>query len=118
MPQSIPATLIPGDGIGPEIVDSTVTVLAALGAPFEWDTQIAGLEGVKTAGDPLPSKTIDSIKRTRLALKGPLETPSAGGYRSSNVRLREEFKLYANLRPARTLIPGGRFDNIDLVVVR
>src|ERR1700720_3977429 len=118
MPQSIPATLIPGDGIGPEIVDSTVTVLAALGAPFEWDTQIAGLEGVKTAGDPLPSKTIDSIKRTRLALKGPLETPSAGGYRSSNVRLREEFKLYANLRPARTLISGGRFDNIDLVVVR
>jgi isocitrate dehydrogenase (NAD+) len=118
MPQSIPATLIPGDGIGPEIVDSTLAVLKALGAPFEWDTQIAGLEGVKTAGDPLPPKTIDSIRRTRLALKGPLETPSGGGYRSSNVRLREEFKLYANLRPARTLIPGGRFDKIDLVVVR
>jgi isocitrate dehydrogenase (NAD+) len=118
MPQSIPATLIPGDGIGPEIVDSTVAVLKALGAPFEWDTQIAGLEGVKTAGDPLPPKTIDSIRRTRLALKGPLETPSGSGYRSSNVRLREEFKLYANLRPARTLIPGGRFDKIDLVVVR
>ena len=118
MPQTIPATLIPGDGIGPEIVDSTVAVLKALGAPFEWDTQIAGLEGVKTAGDPLPPKTIDSIRRTRLALKGPLETPSGGGYRSSNVRLREEFKLYANLRPARTLIPGGRFDKIDLVVVR
>ena len=79
---------------------------------------MAGLEGVKTAGDPLPPNTIASIKRTRLALKGPLETPSGGGYRSSNVRLREEFKLYANLRPARTLIPGGRFDNIDLVVVR
>jgi isocitrate dehydrogenase (NAD+) len=118
MPQSIPATLIPGDGIGPEIIDATLAVLEALGAPFEWDTQIAGLEGVKTAGDPLPAKVIDSIKRTRLALKGPLETPSGGGYRSSNVRLREEFKLYANLRPARTLIPGGRFDNIDLVVVR
>jgi isocitrate dehydrogenase (NAD+) len=118
MPQLIPATLIPGDGIGPEIVDATVAVLEALGAPFEWDTQVAGLEGVKTAGDPLPPKTIDSIKRTRLALKGPLETPSGGGYRSSNVRLREEFKLYANLRPARTLIPGGRFDNVDLVVVR
>ncbi len=73
---------------------------------------------MKTAGDPLPPKTIDSITRTRLALKGPLETPSGGGYRSSNVRLREQFKLYANLRPARTLIPGGRFDNIDLVVVR
>ena len=118
MPQSIPATLIPGDGIGPEIVDAAVAVLEALGAPFQWDRQIAGLEGVKTAGDPLPPKTIDSIRRTRLALKGPLETPSGGGYRSSNVRLREEFKLYANLRPARTLIPGGRFDNIDLVVVR
>ena len=118
MPQSIPATLIPGDGIGPEIIDATVAALKALGAPFEWDTQIAGLEGVKTAGDPLPPKTIDSIRRTRLALKGPLETPSGGGYRSSNVRLREEFKLYANLRPARTLIPGGRFDKIDLVVVR
>src|SRR6202045_1491862 len=116
MPRPIPATLIPGDGIGPEIVDATGAVLEALGAPFEWDAQIAGLEGVKTAGDPLPSKTIDSIKRTRLALKGPLETPSAGGYRSSNVRLREEFKLYANLGPERTLVPGGRFDNIDLVV--
>ena len=118
MPQSIPATLIPGDGIGPEIIDAAVAALKALGAPFEWDTQIAGLEGVKTAGDPLPPKTIESIRRTRLALKGPLETPSGGGYRSSNVRLREEFKLYANLRPARTLIPGGRFDKIDLVVVR
>src|SRR5258706_2453706 len=118
MPQPIPATLIPGDGIGPEIVDATLAALEALGTPFQWDTQVAGLEGVKSAGDPLPPKTIDSIRHTRLALKGPLETPSAGGYRSSNVRLREEFKLYANLRPARTLIPGGRFDNIDLVVVR
>jgi len=118
MPHSIPATLIPGDGIGREIIDATVAVLDALGAPFEWDTRVAGLEGVKTAGDPLPPDTIASIRRTRLALKGPLETPSGGGYRSSNVRLREEFKLYANLRPARTLIPGGRFDNIDLVVVR
>ena len=118
MAQSIPATLIPGDGIGPEIVDAAVSVLSALGAPFEWERHTAGLEGVKTAGDPLPPDTIASIKRTRLALKGPLETPSGGGYRSSNVRLREEFKLYANLRPARTLIPGGRFDNIDLVVVR
>ncbi len=118
MPPTIPATLIPGDGIGPEIVDATLAALDALGAPFQWDRQAAGLEGVKVAGDPLPPSTIDSIHRTRLALKGPLETPSGGGYRSSNVRLREEFKLYANLRPARTLIPGGRFDKIDLVVVR
>jgi isocitrate dehydrogenase (NAD+) len=118
MPEPIPATLIPGDGIGPEIVDATLAVLDALGAPFAWDRQVAGLEGVNVAGDPLPAATLDSIRRTRLALKGPLETPSGGGYRSSNVRLREEFQLYANLRPARTLIPGGRFDHIDLVVVR
>ncbi len=118
MPTSIPATLIPGDGIGPEIVDTTLAVLDALKAPFEWDRQVAGLGGVKTAGDPLPQATLDSIRRTRLALKGPLETPSGGGYRSSNVRLREEFQLYANLRPVRTIIPGGRFENIDLVVVR
>jgi isocitrate dehydrogenase (NAD+) len=114
----IPATLLPGDGIGPEIVDATLAVLDALGAPFAWDTQIAGAEGVKREGDPLPAATLASIRRTRLALKGPLETPSGGGYRSSNVRLREAFQLYANLRPARTIIPGGRFDNIDLVVVR
>ncbi len=114
----IPATLIPGDGIGPEIVDATLAALDALGVRFEWDRQIAGLQGAKSAGDPLPQATLDSIRRTRLALKGPLETPSGGGYRSSNVRLREAFKLYANLRPARTLIPGGRFDHIDLVIVR
>lgn len=118
MSNTIPATLIPGDGIGPEIVDATVAVLAALGAPFEWDRQIAGLGGVESVGDPLPKATLDSIRRTRLALKGPLETPTGGGYRSSNVRLREEFQLYANLRPAQTIIPGGRFDKIDLVVVR
>ena len=115
---AIPATLIPGDGIGPEIVDATLAALNALGAPFVWDRQIAGLEGVTVAGDPLPAATLASIRRTRLALKGPLETPSGGGYRSSNVRLREEFQLYANLRPALTVVPGGRFDKIDLVVVR
>ncbi|ATA53056.1 isocitrate dehydrogenase [Variovorax boronicumulans] len=118
MTTSIPATLIPGDGIGPEIVDATLAALDALKAPFVWDTQIAGLGGVKASGDPLPKATLDSIRSTRLALKGPLETPSGGGYRSSNVRLREEFQLYANLRPARTIIPGGRYDNIDLTVVR
>jgi len=118
MTNPIPATLIPGDGIGPEIVDAALACFDALKVPFEWDRQVAGLEGVTTAGDPLPRATLDSIRRTRLALKGPLETPSGGGYRSSNVRLREEFQLYANLRPARTLVPGGRFDDIDLVVVR
>ncbi len=116
--QAIPATLIPGDGVGPEIVEATLAALAALGAPFEWDRQVAGLEGVKLANDPLPEKTLESIRRTRLALKGPLETPSGGGYRSSNVRLRETFRLFANVRPARTLVPGGRFEKVDLVVVR
>jgi len=114
----IPATLIAGDGIGPEIMDATLAALDALGAPFDWDRQTAGLGGVQACNDPLPPATLDSIRRTRLALKGPLETPVGGGYRSSNVRLREEFKLFANLRPALTVIPGGRFDKIDLVVVR
>ena len=114
----IPATLIPGDGIGPEIIEAAVTVLDAAGAPFQWDVQQAGMAGMKAHGDPLPQPTLESIRRTRLALKGPLATPSGGGYRSSNVRLREEFHLYANVRPARTLIPGGRYENIDLVLVR
>ena len=95
MTAPIPATLIPGDGIGPEIVDATLAALEALQAPFDWDRQVAGLAGVAAAGDPLPDATLASIGRTRLALKGPLETPSGGGYRSSNVRLREEFSLYA-----------------------
>ena len=114
----IPATLIPGDGIGPEIVESVVEILATLGAPFEWDTQLAGMAALSETGDPLPLKTIDSIRRTGLALKGPLTTPVGGGFKSINVTLRQEFELYANLRPARTLIPGGRFDNIDVVLIR
>ncbi len=114
----ISATLIPGDGIGPEITEATLSVLEALGAPFVWDWQVAGAAGVAACGDPLPQACLDSVHRTHLALKGPLETPVGGGYRSSNVRLREEFKLYANLRPAYTIIPGGRFDKIDLVLVR
>ena len=116
--KTVPATLIPGDGIGPEIVDATVKVLNALDAPFAWDTCQAGMKGVAAFGDPLPEATLESIRRTRLALKGPLETPVGGGYRSSNVRLREEFHLYANVRPALTLIPGGRYENIDLVIIR
>ena len=116
--QKIPATLIPGDGIGPEVTAATLEVLGALGAPFEWDTQQAGVAGVKLCGDPLPPETLSSIRKTRLALKGPLATPVGGGFRSSNVRLREEFHLYANLRPARTLVPGGRYEDINLVLVR
>ena len=117
MTPKIPATLIPGDGIGPEIMAATRRILDALGAPFEWDVQQAGMAAVAAAGDPLPPATLDSIRRTGLALKGPLTTPVGGGFRSINVRLREEFKLYANVRPARTLI-AGRYDKIDLVLVR
>ncbi len=114
----IPATLIPGDGIGPEIVDAVLAVLAALGDPFEWDRQEGGIAGIAASGDPLPGATLDSLRRTRLALKGPLTTPVAGGFRSVNVRMREEFHLYANVRPTLTMVPGGRFDNIDLVLIR
>src|SRR3954449_8714674 len=116
--QKIPATLIPGDGIGPEITQAAVEILDTLGAPFAWDEQIGGMAGIQNGGDPLPQTTLDSIKRTKLALKGPLTTPVGGGFRSVNVRLREAFGLYANLRPARTMVPGGRFEDIDLVLVR
>ncbi|MFL4992950.1 MAG: isocitrate/isopropylmalate dehydrogenase family protein [Microvirga sp.] len=116
--QSIPATLIPGDGIGPEITDAVVEILGALGAPFQWDEQIGGMAAIEAGGDPLPQATLDSIKRTKLALKGPLTTPVGGGFRSVNVRLREAFGLYANLRPARTMVPGGRYEDIDVVLVR
>jgi isocitrate dehydrogenase (NAD+) len=76
------------------------------------------MAGIAAGGDPLPPETLDSIRRNKLALKGPLTTPVGGGFRSVNVRLREEFQLYANLRPAQTLVPGGRYDNIDLILVR
>jgi isocitrate dehydrogenase (NAD+) len=115
---AVPATLIPGDGIGPEISSAVVEILDALGAPFAWDVQHGGMAAVAESGDPLPLSLLDSVRRTRLALKGPLATPVGGGFRSVNVRLREEFKLYANLRPARTLIPGERYDDIDIVLVR
>ena len=115
--QKIPATLIPGDGIGPEVSDATLAVLDAVGDPFRWETMTAGMGGIQACGDPLPPDTLASIRRNRLALKGPLTTPVGGGFRSSNVRLREEFELYANLRPARTLVPG-RYEKIDLVLIR
>jgi isocitrate dehydrogenase (NAD+) len=116
--EKIPATLIPGDGIGPEIVKATLKVLDALGASFEWDEQLAGVAAEKACGDPLPQTTLDSIRNTKLALKGPLTTPVGSGFRSINVRLREEFELFANVRPARSFLLGGRFENVDLVLIR
>jgi len=114
----IPATLIPGDGIGPEIVAAVVRVLDVLGGPFAWVTCQAGMAGVTADGDSLPAGTLDSIRRTGLALKGPLTTPVGRGFRSVNVRLREAFQLFANVRPARTIVPGGRYADIDIVLVR
>ena len=114
----IPATLIPGDGIGPEITAAVVDILDVLGAPFDWDQQQGGMAAIENRGDPLPEALLDSIGRTKLALKGPLTTPVGGGFRSVNVRLREAFGLYANLRPVRTMVPGGRYENIDIVLVR
>ena len=116
--QKLAATLIPGDGIGPEITEAVVAILDSAGAPFDWDVQQGGLTAIKDAGDPLPAALLQSIRRTRLALKGPLTTPVGGGFRSVNVRLREEFELYANVRPGRTILPGGRYEDIDLVLIR
>src|SRR5512146_134640 len=111
-------TLIPGDRIGPSLSHATVRTLAAAGAETEWDTQPAGMAGVARCGGPIPDATLDSIKRTKLALKGPLETPVGEGYRSINVALRKTFDLYANVRPARSIVPGGRYGDLDLVLVR
>ena len=115
---AIPCTLIPGDGIGPDITDATLAILAAAGANFDWDRQDAGAAGVAQKGNPMPDETLESIKRTRLALKGPLETPIGEGYRSVNVALRQTFDLYANVRPARDIVPGGRYDGVDIVLIR
>lgn len=112
-----PVTLIPGDGIGPEITDATVRLLDAAGADVTWERAAAGMSAVEACGDPIPSATLDAIARTRVALKGPLETPVGRGYRSVNVALRLRFDLYANVRPAYTIRPG-RYDHVDIVLVR
>ena len=112
-------SLIEGDGIGPEIAAATVKAVEAAGAQIEWERVDAGMGAVERHKDPLPPATIESLKKTQLALKGPLATPSGGGYRSVNVTLRQQFDMYANVRPVRT-IPGvpSRYTNVDLVIVR
>lgn len=114
----IPVTLIPGDGIGPEITGSVLQVFEALGSPFQWNQVPMGLKAFESYGDALPEITLDSFRRTRLALKGPVQTPLASGFRSPLVRLREEFQLFANVRPAHMLVMDGRRDNISFTVVR
>ena len=111
-------TLIPGDGIGPDVTEAAVRIIDAAGAAIEWDRQIAGITAIEASLPPLPDATLESIRKNRVALKGPLTTPVGTGFRSINVALRKEFDLYANVRPARTLVPGGRYEDIDLVLIR
>ncbi|HEY3569658.1 MAG TPA: isocitrate dehydrogenase (NAD(+)) [Thermoanaerobaculia bacterium] len=112
-------TLIPGDGIGPEVSNATVRVLDAAGAEIEWERHIAGAEALEKYGNPLPPEVLESIRRNCLALKGPITTQVGKGFKSINVQLRQELDLYANLRPSRSL-PGiaSRFEGVDIVVVR
>lgn len=114
----IPCTLIRGDGIGPEIVEATLQVLDALKAPFAWREFPAGLAAINLGGDPLPDATLNDMRATRLALKGPLTTPVGTGFRSVNVRIREQLKLYANVRPGRTMLPDWKFQDVDIVLIR
>ena len=112
-------TLIPGDGIGPEITNSVTEILKAAGAEIEWEVQTAGADVAEVEGSPLPDRVIESIKRNKVALKAPVTTPIGKGFRSVNVALRKSLDLYSNLRPCKN-IDGikTRFDNVDLVIVR
>jgi isocitrate dehydrogenase (NAD+) len=112
-------TLIPGDGTGPELTEATRRVLEATGVGFDWDVQEAGVDVMETAGTPLPEETLASVKRNKVALKGPITTPIGTGFRSVNVALRHELGLYACLRPCKTYEGvRSRYDNVDLVLVR
>jgi len=112
-------TLIPGDGIGPELAEATKTVLAATGIGFDWDVQAAGEATIAAEGTPLPDRVIESIRRNGVGLKGPITTPVGSGFRSVNVSLRKELELYANVRPARTMTGvESRYSDVDLIIVR
>ena len=112
-------TLIPGDGVGPEVSEATRRVLEATGVEFEWDVQNAGLGVMEQYGTPMPAPVLESIRRNKVAIKGPLTTPIGKGIRSVNVALRKELDLYALVRPCKSY-PGvrSRYDNIDLIIVR
>ena len=112
-------TLIPGDGIGPEVTDAVVRVLERAGLQVTWETHLAGVLALEKHGDPLPTTLLDSIRRTRVALKGPVTTPVGGGFTSVNVGLRKALDLFVNLRPVWT-IPSvaSRYEHVDLVIVR
>lgn len=112
-------TLIPGDGIGPSIMEAAVEVVEATGVKFEWDTRLAGMAAVEKFDTPIPFETIESIRERKLAFKGPLTTPVGGGFRSVNVALRQEFELFANVRPAISYEGlNNRYNNVNIVTVR
>ena len=112
-------TLIPGDGIGPELAEATRGVLEATGIGFDWDVQEAGEATIATEGTPLPDRVVESIRRNGIAIKGPITTPVGSGFRSVNVGLRQALELYANVRPARTMKGvETRYDDVDLIIVR
>jgi isocitrate dehydrogenase (NAD+) len=112
-------TMIPGDGIGPELAEATRRVLEATGVGFEWEYQEAGEAMIAEHGTPLPEAVLDSIRRNKVALKGPITTPVGGGFRSANVTLRQALGLYANVRPARSMKGlDTRYEDVDLVIVR
>ena len=116
---SYAVTLIPGDGIGPELAGATRGVLEATGITFDWDIQAAGEATIASEGTPLPDRVIESIRGNGVAIKGPITTPVGGGFRSVNVGLRQALQLYANVRPARTMKGvASRYDAIDLIIVR
>jgi isocitrate dehydrogenase (NAD+) len=112
-------TLLPGDGIGPEVTAAVVGIIEAAGVEIEWDQYLVGSAAIATTGDTLPQEVLDSILRNRVALKGPVTTPVGTGFTSVNVRLRRTLDLYTNLRPVKS-IPGvkTRFEDVDLIVVR
>jgi isocitrate dehydrogenase (NAD+) len=112
-------TLIPGDGIGPEVTNATVRILEATGIKFEWETFMVGAEAFEKYKEYIPKDLNDSIERTRVGLKGPVTTPIGGGFASINVELRKRFELYANFRPIRNLphIPT-RYPDVDLIIIR
>jgi isocitrate dehydrogenase (NAD+) len=112
-------TLIPGDGIGPEVTTAVVRILEATGVKFEWEPFAAGAEAFEKHGDYVPKELYESIERTKLALKGPVTTPVGGGFTSINVALRKKFELYVNFRPIKNL-PGleTRYPGVDLIIVR
>jgi len=112
-------TLIRGDGIGPEVSDAVLDILAAADVPIEWEEAVVGQAAEQREGDPLPASALEAIRRTRVALKGPVGTPIGKGFQSVNVRLRQAFTLYANLRPVRNVEGvASRFQGVDLVIVR